>query len=77
MSVREADNQETFTFLSGHGNYDFMVKANYKICASAMPQLKCDCEEAAGDKCTVTPKSGPGGWLIRDEDYKSGDWQVS
>lgn len=51
VSDRLAANGEAFTFLSGHGNYDFMVKANYKICASAMPQLKCACEDAAGGGC--------------------------
>ena len=41
-----------------------------------MPQLKCDCEEEAGAGCSISPQLGEGGFLIRNEDYKSGDWQV-
>jgi hypothetical protein len=39
-----------------------------------MPQLKCACDEAAGDGCGVQTKQGTSGFLIRSEDYRSGDW---
>jgi len=58
VSVRKSANGRKFTFLSAHGNYDFMVKSNYRVCASAMPQLRCECEEESGTGCEINPKFG-------------------
>ena len=58
VSVRKSANGRKFTFLSAHGNYDFMVKSNYHVCASAMPQLRCECEEESGSGCAINPKFG-------------------
>jgi hypothetical protein len=45
VTERVDEHGRAFTFMSWNGNYDFMVKANYKICASAMPQLQCRCRD--------------------------------
>jgi hypothetical protein len=69
VSVRKAANGRKFTFLSAHGNYDFMVKSNYRVCASAMPQLRCECEEESGSGCSMDPKLGQlYDWTFRQEE---------
>lgn len=45
-SKRQGLNNKNYTFLSWDGQYPFMTKPNYKICASAMPQLICQCDHA-------------------------------
>lgn len=43
---RKGADGANFTFISWAGEYEFMSKPNYRICASAMPQLICQCDKA-------------------------------
>lgn len=72
VSERRGRGGAPYTFLSSYGEYAFMTKPNYRLCGSAMPQLRCDCgEEGRGGGCSVDARLGAGGFLIRDEDYMS------
>eukprot|EP00613_Pedinella_sp_CCMP2098_P019324 CAMPEP_0171692692 /NCGR_PEP_ID=MMETSP0991-20121206/6219_1 /TAXON_ID=483369 /ORGANISM="non described non described, Strain CCMP2098" /LENGTH=166 /DNA_ID=CAMNT_0012281027 /DNA_START=223 /DNA_END=720 /DNA_ORIENTATION=- len=48
VSERRGKDGELYTFITSYGNYEFMVKPNYRLCGTAMPQLRCDCHDEAG-----------------------------
>jgi len=70
-SKRVGVDGEQYTFISAFSNYNHIMTAHSRVCGSAMPELVCDCRGAPNEKCSMTPRLGPGGALIKYTDYRS------